>query len=520
MAILSLHSYCTLAFLLLGYLVALVSYRLWFHPLSRFPGPKAAAATKWYEFYYDILKWPGGQYMFEVERMHEVYGPIVRINPHEIHVKDSAWAESLYAGPSGGIRDKYPPAAYMIGTPDSSKFELLFGTVSHGTHRKRRAAIGPFFSKARVTALVPLIWDKTERLCGSLQRQLSESGNAELLVNYLAAAIDTLSTHALDKSLDLLHSDQKAMDWHVTTNTIALLTPLVKQYSFLIPMALGIHLPFLQLVWPSLARIVALNNGIHLEAREAIQNAELRSTKAEAAPSSDIFHEILSSAGMPAEEKTSRRIGQEGFLIMAAGGETTARTLTVATFHLLANKDVTAQLKEELKSVMPEPESQVELKILERLPWLTCVIKESLRVASVITSRLPMVAPKEELHYGDWLIPAGTPVSMTLRDILLDPEVFAEPLEFRPQRWLSNNPELAHISKFWLPFSRGNRKCLGYEFATAEIYIMLAAIFRRFDLDLFETTRERDVDFTRDCFLGQPSLESKGVRVQLSPIPS
>lgn len=55
---------------------------------------------------------------------------------------------------------------------------------------------------------------------------------------------------------------------------------------------------------------------------------------------------------------------------MAAGRETTARTLTVATFHLLANQDVTARLKNELKSVMPEPESQVELRILEQLPWL------------------------------------------------------------------------------------------------------------------------------------------------------
>lgn len=40
-------------------------------------------------------------------------------------------------------------------------------------------------------------------------------------------------------------------------------------------------------------------------------------------------------------------------------------------------------------------------------------------------------------------------------------------------------------------------------------------IFRRFNLRLFETYRERDVDIQRDCFLGEPDLKTQGVRVQV-----
>lgn len=56
------------------YAFCTVVYRLFFHPLAKIPGPKLAAATQLYEFYFDILKWPGGQYWSEVEKMHEKYG--------------------------------------------------------------------------------------------------------------------------------------------------------------------------------------------------------------------------------------------------------------------------------------------------------------------------------------------------------------------------------------------------------------------------------------------------------------
>ena len=57
------------------YSICLILYRLFFHPLSKFPGSKIAAATKWYEFYWDIISGEGGQYTWEIERMHEAYGP-------------------------------------------------------------------------------------------------------------------------------------------------------------------------------------------------------------------------------------------------------------------------------------------------------------------------------------------------------------------------------------------------------------------------------------------------------------
>lgn len=67
------YSLLTLATIgIFTYLVAGVIYRLYFHPLSKFPGPKLAAVTHLYEFYFNIIR--DGMFIWEIERMHQQYG--------------------------------------------------------------------------------------------------------------------------------------------------------------------------------------------------------------------------------------------------------------------------------------------------------------------------------------------------------------------------------------------------------------------------------------------------------------
>ena len=57
------------------YLVVLVFYRLCFSPLANFPGPKLAAATLWYEYYYDVVK--RGRYTWKIAELHAQYGALL-----------------------------------------------------------------------------------------------------------------------------------------------------------------------------------------------------------------------------------------------------------------------------------------------------------------------------------------------------------------------------------------------------------------------------------------------------------
>ncbi len=69
---LSLSNLTLAGSILLLYVVALYVYRAYFDSLSHIPGPKLAAATLWYEFYYDVIK--KGRYTWEIGKMHKKYG--------------------------------------------------------------------------------------------------------------------------------------------------------------------------------------------------------------------------------------------------------------------------------------------------------------------------------------------------------------------------------------------------------------------------------------------------------------
>ncbi|KAJ5171665.1 hypothetical protein N7492_004258 [Penicillium capsulatum] len=78
----------------LVYVLGRTIYRLYFHPLQKFPGTKVAAATHGYEAYFNVVK--GDMLVWELERLHRVYGPIIRITPEKIHIKDSDYYDQVF----------------------------------------------------------------------------------------------------------------------------------------------------------------------------------------------------------------------------------------------------------------------------------------------------------------------------------------------------------------------------------------------------------------------------------------
>lgn len=225
----------------------------------------------------------------------------------------------------------------------------------------------------------------------------------------------------------------------------------------------------------------------------------------------NIFTELI-KGDLPAEEKSLPRLVDEGQTMIAAGQETSSFFLRQATYFILANPDVHAKLLAELKQAIPNSSAIPPLARLEELPYLRAVVNESHRFSHGVVGRLERVSPHKPLQYKDWVIPAGTPVAMTSLLQHRDPEKFPNPEKFDPDRWLKKSDDGERLEQYLVSFSRGTRQCMGINLATAEIYLTLAYIFRRFDMKLYETTA-RDAEIAHDFFIPHGHADSKGVRV-------
>ena len=204
-------------------------------------------------------------------------------------------------------------------------------------------------------------------------------------------------------------------------------------------------------------------------------------------------------------------MAQEAFSILTASSGIVARTMTAAMYHLHANPLTLRRLKEELKLAISYPYGKFDLLELERLPFLTAVLKESLRISALITTRAPLVAPTQALRYSNFLIPPNTPVSMTLFSLMLYAASFLSPNSFHPDRWLESNRDYKRNMSNFVPSHRGHRSCIGINLAWAEMYLTLTKLLRRFDFKLFNVVRERNIGHRRDRFLGEPGDDTKGV---------
>lgn len=247
-----------------------------------------------------------------------------------------------------------------------------------------------------------------------------------------------------------------------------------------------------------------------------------------------IFHELLQPDSLlPIEDRTLTHLVGEAQAIVAAGQVTTTHFLNTTAFHILSQPKILSKLQLELKTAMgDETKSLPPLQTLEKLPYLSAIILEGYRLSYGVTHRLQRISPDEDLIYEDkknehhlknktYVIPRGTPMSMTSIFMHMNPEIFPRPREFEPERWLDDNSPSSsgasskqHLSNYLVNFSKGTRGCLGQHLASAEIHLTLAAIFsgKRFELELYQTTRE-DVDVEHDFFNPQPKKGAVGVRV-------
>ncbi|CAN9358279.1 unnamed protein product [Alternaria alternata] len=352
------------------YWLAIGIYRVYFHPLSKIPGPKLAAFTFWYEFYYEIYP-HRFQYLWKIKQLHEEYGPIIRINPLQVHIHDADYMDTIYAS---GVNHKRDRCSWSHHTGSKVWAGAILETMDHDKHRMRRNAVSPFFSKRSVQALERLVVNNIKKLLrrfeGEMEKQGPHAGIVNLNDAYAAFAMDVISEYCFGESMKTLDNDDYGKDWLTIFHDGMQLVPFARQFPTIFNFLLDLppHIAakldagagklngYLYQILGRIERIMNREDGVN-------ETKDLRRT---------IFHDIRDDVGckLPEKEKHPVRLMADASVILGAGTETTSRTMAVTTYYLIKNPEIGEKLRRELETVMPTVNHEVLLRQLEALPYL------------------------------------------------------------------------------------------------------------------------------------------------------
>ncbi|KAJ4301925.1 hypothetical protein N0V90_004021 [Kalmusia sp. IMI 367209] len=457
-----------------------VVYNMYFHPLAKFPGPWWAGATSYGEAYFDMVK--GGRFFAEVEAMHARYGryegrrkspllttvgPIVRVTPTELSIRDAEFYEHIYGG--------------VI----------------------RRAPLLNFFSKQAVIRLEPFIWSRVTLLVDKLKHAQKTETVINAIDAYGALTTDVISYYAYGESFDYLGKDTNLEfknDFLHAISGLCFVSPLMLHFPLIADTMKRLPDWFLQATSPGIMCINNLRRWCADNGKKALQEARPEAK----------------DRAQGNTEKTLERMTDEGFIIIGAGLETTSRFLTNITCHLLLNPDIVSKLQAELKVAMPAPDACPPCSVLENLPYLSGVVNEGLRCETFLVTRFARTIV-EPLPYKDFVIPAGTSIGCAPYLQNNNAEVFPEPEKFRPERWIEARERGENLTKYLGTFVKGGRMCIGINLAYTELYLTVAAIFRNFDMELVDSGLENILTYRGYTFGFTKNLDF-GIKVKITKV--
>ena len=267
-----------------------------------------------------------------------------------------------------------------------------------------------------------------------------------------------------------------------------LISPLLD--SFASPLSSSmLFFPFLRKDWGSLSpwgRFLSLKKQVTQLIYEEIQ--ERRVQLAENSESDSCRDDILTML-MQARDEAGQSLSDEELhdqlmTLLLAGHETTASALVWAFYWIHHLPEVRQQLLSELDALGANPEPQA----IANLPYLSAVVAETLRIYPIFPGLFLRIL-KVPLEIAGYQFPAGTALMPSVYLVHHREELYPEPQQFRPERFL----ERSYSASEYLPFGGSNRRCIGSALAQLEMKLVIATILSRFQLQLKSTKAVKPV---------------------------
>ncbi|WP_036567309.1 cytochrome P450 [Nocardia sp. BMG51109] len=328
------------------------------------------------------------------------------------------------------------------------------GTCPHARHRRQRRLCQPAFGKDRFPAYATTM---TTEIAATVQTRWTDGQvidlGAELSAMTFQVAITTMFSESLPPQIRSIAADLGTLNAGLFRRTA---------------------LP------PALNRLPTPHNRRFNDALRRVRDcAAAVITQRRTGPAHD--HDDLLTALLQARDSDSDSVLTDAELIdqtltfFMGGGETTAGTLSWALYLLDRHPHIRHQLHHEVDAVLHgRTATQHDLP---HLPLARRVITETLRLYPPTWILTRHVTADTTL--GHTPIPAGTTIAVSPFIAHRSPQLYDDPAEFRPDRWIHRAPK---PDGRFIAFGAGARKCIGEDFAWMEATLALATITARWRL--------------------------------------
>lgn len=364
-------------------------YNIWFHPLSKFPGPNSAAATK---IPIAMVSWNGSLSQW-LKDLHDYYrSDVVRISPDELSfISASAWKE-IYGNRPG--HEHFQKDLLLFSGVDS------IVTAPDADHSRMRRLLGHAFSDKALREQEPLIQSYTNSLILGLQKQID--GPAKGRINFADwfnwTIFDTIGDLSFGESFNCL----KGTHYHPW---VANVLDSIKQVVF---SSVTLRFPPLQrllnLYVPKSA--VQAKENVHSLAREKVdRRIETQTTRPDFLSYISKHSEGKEHGGMTREE-----IHKNAATMISAGSETTATLLTGAIWFLLKNPHCMENTLEEVRAF--KKATDINLQSMASLQYYQAVIDETFRMYPPALIGQPRIVPKGGDTVSGHFVPGGVSLAL------------------------------------------------------------------------------------------------------------
>ncbi|KAK0737977.1 cytochrome P450-like protein [Schizothecium vesticola] len=449
----------------LAYTAILVVYRLFFHPLAKYPGPFLAKLTDGYMLYH---AWKGDRHL-EFWRMHETYGQFVRFGPNSLSVNSNTALKDIY-GFKANVRKSEFYDAFVHPAPNTHN------TRDKEVHARKRRVLSHAFSDSAIKEVERYILANIRTFCdaiGDLGRVVDEKKgwsapkNMADWCNWLA--MDILGDLCFGKAFHMLDrpDNRYAVDLvgvaaqrHLICGTM----PIVDK--------LSLDKVIFKKIAAGRAQYMAYSRG-QLTQRTALGDETDRR---------DFFYHLLKARDPETGQGFSTpELWGESNLLIIAGSDTTSTAMAATLFYLVRHPAALAKVTAEIRSRFPDAEAIHQGPALASLTYLRACIDEAMRLSPSVGGLLPREVLPGGTTIDGHAIPAGIVVGTPHYTIHHNAAYYPDPFAYRPERWLDEG-DVALAQSAFCPFSIGPRGCIGKGLAYIEMTITLARTLWLYDV--------------------------------------